>query len=233
MINIWYNGKMKVLCAIIVLLLLASCSYYAADESGVLESTLASQATDVIIKTSQSPSLTPDAPPSPTPTPEPAPFERKNVMDEPKIVIYKSARTLYVYDGETLCAKIEIALGFSPEGHKQKEGDGKTPEGMYYICMRNGKSKFYLSLGLSYPNMEDAEAGLDAGLISQSEYDSIEKAISKGSRPPWDTALGGEIMIHGFGTSSDWTAGCIATDNGDMDYLWQNCPKGTPVEILP
>jgi murein L,D-transpeptidase YafK len=154
-------------------------------------------------------------------------------MDSPKIVMKKSERMLYVYDGDELCAKMTIVLGSAPEGHKQVEGDGKTPEGSYYICTRNSKSKFYLSLGISYPNKQDAKSGLERGTISQSDYERIASAIDAGKRPPWDTKLGGEIMIHAGGVSSDWTAGCIAAQEADIDYLWENCPIGTPVEILP
>lgn len=222
---------MKILPSIFVLLMLVSCSYH---EPAITENATATKTPETAGALTVSPQpVTPSTEASHTPTPSPTPFERKNAMDSPKIVILKSERLLYLYDSDTLCAKINIALGFTPEGHKQKEGDGKTPEGTYYICTRNDSSRFYLSLGLSYPNIEDAEKGLNEGLIPQSEYEEIKEAIEEGARPPWSTALGGEIMIHGSGTSSDWTAGCVATDNKDMDYLWQNCPLGTPVEILP
>ena len=226
--------KMKLFSVICIILLLASCSHPslpAEDSAAALTPAGTPTAESAKTETSPSPSPTPKA--TASPTPEPTPFERKDVMAEPKIMVYKSKRMLYVYDGDTLCAKIKIALGTSPEGHKQKEGDGKTPEGVYYICTRNDHSRFYLSLGLSYPNAEDARAGLDAGLISQSEYEGIKEAMEAGGRPSWSTALGGEIMIHGAGTASDWTAGCIAAENSDMDYLWENCSVGTPVEILP
>ena len=187
-------------------------------------------ATPVITDT---PSPAPTPTPEPTPTPSATPFERKSVMTSPKIVIRKSERALYVYDGNELCAKMKAALGSSPEGHKTKEGDGKTPEGEYYICSRNDESKYYLSLGISYPNIEDAQAALDAKRIRQKDFDLIKEAITKGNRPPWDTALGGEIMIHGSDASSDWTGGCIAVGKEDIEYLWDNCPKGTPVIIYP
>ncbi len=171
--------------------------------------------------------------PPKTIAPSQTPFERTNVMNNPKIVIHKSERMLYVYDDDNLCAKFKIALGFAPEGHKQKEGDGKTPEGEYYICTKNDKSNYYLGLAVSYPNIIDAGVGLESGLITQSEYDKIESAINSGKRPPWDTALGGEIVIHGSDASCDWTAGCIAAENSDIDYLWENCHVGTPITITP
>ncbi|MEJ7701836.1 MAG: L,D-transpeptidase family protein [Pyrinomonadaceae bacterium] len=100
-------------------------------------------------------------------------------MKNPLIVIKKKERTLELFDGGRLVKTYKIALGFAPEGDKQREGDGKTPEGEFYIFTKNDKSKFYLSLGLSYPNVEDATRGLQNELISQAEYDSIVKAISE------------------------------------------------------
>ena len=154
-------------------------------------------------------------------------------IDNPKIVIKKADRLLQLFDGENLRATYPIGLGWEPVGHKEKEGDGKTPEGTYYVCTRNNLSRFYLSLGLSYPNKEDAYEGLEAGLIGQSTYNQIEDAITRGEQPPWNTALGGEIMIHGHGSHSDWTAGCIAVDDEIMDILWEHCRMGTTVIIEP
>ena len=189
---------------IIAVFLFASCSY----EKPVLETEY--EQISIPINTfhepssSNTPALTLDI--ALTKAPSPTPFERTDVMNSPKIVIKKSERMLYVYDEDKLCAKFKIALGFAPEGHKMREGDGKTPEGTYYICTKNDKSKYYLALAISYPNTDDAKSGLERGIISEDEYGKIEKAISEGSRPPWDTALGGEIMIHGSDVSSDWTA---------------------------
>ncbi len=126
-------------------------------------------------------------------------------MKNPLIVIKKKERTLELFDGGCLVKTYKIALGFAPEGDKQREGDGKTPEGEFYIFTKNDKSKFYLSLGLSYPNVEDATRGLQDELISQAEYDSIAKAISEKKMPLQNTKLGGEIYIHGGGSNNDWT----------------------------
>lgn len=111
------------------------------------------------------------------------------------------------------------------------QGDGKTPEGSFYICSRKENSRFYLALGISYPGIEHAKRGLSRLLITQEQADAIISANEEGRRPPWGTALGGEIMIHGMGACTDWTAGCIATENEDMDILWQHTPLGTPVTI--
>lgn len=161
-------------------------------------------------------------------------FQKKvDDMKEPSIRIRKSQRMLELYDGNERVARIQVALGHEPEGAKKKEGDKKTPEGQYFICVRNAHSKYHLSLGINYPNAEDAKAGLDAGLITEAQYESIVSAQEQGKRPSWSTALGGEIMIHGGGSGSDWTLGCIAVQDEDMDYLWELVPLGTPVEILP
>lgn len=156
-----------------------------------------------------------------------------DTVDSPKIVIKKSVRMLELWDGDRLYGSYPIGLGWEPAGHKRAEGDGRTPEGTYYVCLRNGNSCFYLSLGISYPNKEDAQAALDAGTIDEGIYKKIADAINKRARPPWNTALGGEIMIHGGGAGSDWTAGCIAVDNDVMDILWKHCPNRTPIVIQP
>jgi murein L,D-transpeptidase YafK len=99
--------------------------------------------------------------------------------------------------------------------------------------MKNERSKFYLSLGLSYPNEEDAARGLREGLITRAQAASIVGAVRAGRCPPWDTALGGEIFIHGGGTASDWTWGCVALENAEVKELFDAVPAGTPVRIEP
>jgi murein L,D-transpeptidase YafK len=126
-----------------------------------------------------------------------------------------------------------IGLGGAPEGHKQREGDLRTPEGSYYVCTRNERSRFHLFLGLSYPGLADADQGLSEGRITEAEHRSIGEAIRGRRRPPWNTDLGGEIGIHGFGAGSDWTLGCVAVDDDRIETLWALCPLGTPVEIRP
>ncbi len=149
------------------------------------------------------------------------------------IIVKKSERLLELWQGETLIGSFSIGLGWEPEGHKQVEGDGKTPEGEYYVCVRNSNSSFYLSLGVSYPNKEDAAAALADGRIDNNIYERIANAIDNGQCPDWNTALGGAIMIHGCGGSSDWTAGCVAVDNEVMDLLFDYCSVGTKITILP
>jgi len=151
----------------------------------------------------------------------------------PSIIVTKSERRLRLYADGRCQREYRIGLGFQPVGHKQRQGDGRTPEGRYYICVKNPDSKFYLSLGLSFPNQGDAEAGLRAGLITQAQHDEIGSAIAAGARPPWGTPLGGEIFIHGRGSGQDWTAGCIAMDDADMKELFDLASVGMAVVIQP
>lgn len=116
---------------------------------------------------------------------------------------------------------------------KESEGDGRTPEGEFYVFTKNPESKFHLSLGLSYPGREDAERGLKANLITQAEYDEIVSAIAEKRMPLQKTKLGGEIYIHGGGTESDWTDGCIALKNEEMTELFDSIPVGAKVTVLP
>lgn len=129
-----------------------------------------------------------------------------------------------------------IQLGFSPVGHKYAEGDGRTPEGRYYVCTKNANSKFFLSLGISYPNLSDAQIALEDQRITSQQFDAISTAQRQMRRPPWDTPLGGFVMIHGEhpeGRMGDWTAGCIALSNTSMEKLFSLAEIGDLVEILP
>jgi murein L,D-transpeptidase YafK len=155
------------------------------------------------------------------------------VSNDLHIVIKKSARTLELFDGATLIKSYKTALGLAPSGDKEIAGDGKTPEGDFYVFVKNAQSKFYLSLGLSYPNAEDAERGLADKLITRRQYDQILKAIANKKAPPQNTKLGGEIYIHGGGTGDDWTWGCIALENADIKALFDTAFVGMRVKILP
>ena len=161
--------------------------------------------------------------------------ERENLpaMKNPQIIVRKRQRTLELFDGEQLIKIYKIALGFAPVGDKEREGDGKTPEGEFYIFTKNAKSRFYLSLGVSYPNIEDAERGLKDKLISRAEYNEIVSAINNKKAPPQKTRLGGEIYIHGNGTASDWTWGCVAVSDVDIKELFDAIPVGAKVKIEP
>jgi murein L,D-transpeptidase YafK len=154
-------------------------------------------------------------------------------MREPRIIIKKRHRTLEVFDGDKLVKTYTVVLGFAPEGDKEIEGDGKTPEGEFYIFTKNSQSKFHLSLGLSYPSVDDAKRGSAKRLVTRSEHDAIVTAIEKKKMPPQKTALGGEIYIHGGGLGSDWTWGCVALRNEEVEEIFNAVRVGTPVSIRP
>jgi murein L,D-transpeptidase YafK len=151
----------------------------------------------------------------------------------PKLVVSKSKRQLFLYSDGQLVRTYKIALGTNPVDDKVRQGDRATPEGDFYVCVKNARSNFYLSLGLSYPNREDAARGLRDKLITRREHDLIVRAIQNKRRPPWDTALGGEIFIHGGGAEGDWTWGCVALANPDIKELFDAVPMGTSVRIEP
>ncbi len=151
-----------------------------------------------------------------------------------QLVVKKSERKLYLYnDRQKLLKSYKIALGFAPVGTKQKQGDGATPEGEYYLTHKNPQSNYYLSLGVSYPNNQDAASGLQRKLISQGQYDTIIEALKAQTKPPQNTKLGGDIFIHGGGNATDWTLGCIALTNEDIKELFALLPVKTPVKIEP
>jgi murein L,D-transpeptidase YafK len=136
------------------------------------------------------------------------------------VIVEKGERKLHlVKDGETL-KTFDIALGLRPSGHKQEEGDSRTPEGRYVLDVRNPNSEFFLSVRVSYPNPDD-----------------IRAAQARGVDP------GGAIMIHGqpntptrseaYYRYQDWTDGCIAVSNSDMIDIWLMTGDNTPIEIRP
>jgi len=156
----------------------------------------------------------------------------------PEIHVYKASRLLRFIDCSQTAFSCPIGLGPCPVGAKRAEGDGKTPEGEYWVCTRNSRSKYTLFLGLSYPSPLDAQAAFARGEISAAQLDAILQAHAEGRRPPWDTPLGGEIGIHGSGVQqggglADNTAGCIALLDDDIRRLWALAPLGTRVVIHP
>ncbi len=136
------------------------------------------------------------------------------------IVVYKSKRQLLAYSNGKLLKTYKISLGKKPTGHKQIEGDKRTPEGVYYINAKNPESSYHKNLGISYPNKTDIETAREIGKLS-----------------------GGDIKIHGlknnlgfigkFQRWYDWTAGCIALTNQEVDELYDATIIGTKIEIKP
>src|SRR6476620_8581625 len=114
-------------------------------------------------------------------------------LERPRIVVRKAARRLDLYSGDKLLRTYKAGLGFSPIADKKQEGDGATPEGEFYVFVKNNKSAYYLSLGISYPNAEDADRGLRDGLINRAQYRAITEAIRNKTAPPQYPKLGGLI----------------------------------------
>jgi murein L,D-transpeptidase YafK len=136
-----------------------------------------------------------------------------------EVLVLKGERRLLLLRGGAVLKSYKVALGREPQGYKVREGDGRTPEGRYVLDWRNPKSRFYRSIHVSYPNHRDA-------------------ARARALRVP----AGGEIMIHGAPNGLgfvgrlvgwDWTEGCIAVTNAEMDEIWQAVDDGTPIEIRP
>jgi murein L,D-transpeptidase YafK len=155
-----------------------------------------------------------------------------------EIVIHKRERTLLLYMEGRLARTYPVALGRNWAADKAVEGDEATPLGEFYICAKNPRSRYFLSVCISYPNAEDAARGLAEGLISLEEQADIADAIRLRTMPPQHTMLGGEIYIHGHGNARadkpmrDWTRGCIALEDSAMRDLYDLVGIGTPVRIL-
>ncbi|VDC23553.1 L,D-transpeptidase family protein [Pseudogemmobacter humi] len=130
------------------------------------------------------------------------------------VQIHKAERRMYLLHDQKVLKSYDVALGFAPVGHKQFEGDGKTPEGTYYMTFKNPNSSYHLSLYINYPNVVDKEF-----------------AESQGKKP------GGEIFIHGGPKRKvyqrDWTEGCVAVTDKEIEVIYSMVNIGTPVHILP
>ncbi|HEY1082640.1 MAG TPA: L,D-transpeptidase family protein [Prosthecobacter sp.] len=137
-----------------------------------------------------------------------------------RVRVEKSARRLTLLSKGNTLKVYRISLGTVPEGTKEKEGDGRTPEGVYTLDSRNPHSAYHLALHVSYPDAKDRQRAVKSGL-----------------------SCGGDIMIHGMPDGWawlgslhrfwDWTAGCMAVTNVEMEEIWRAVPVGTPIEILP
>lgn len=159
-------------------------------------------------------------------------FNKPDVMPSDSLIkIYKDKRILELYGDKKLIGRFKIGLGRDPWSDKEKEGDNRTPEGTYYICTKTSETKYTYFMGLSYPSTKDAQKGLEKGIINQDTYNRIKKAIDSKQQPPWNTPLGGAVGIHGGGNKDNWTYGCIAVSNEDINILKLYTPFKTPVEI--
>lgn len=146
--------------------------------------------------------------------------------------VLKAERRIELWE-EGACVSVwPCHLGRVPQGDKTCEGDGRTPEGAFYICTRHEGSRFHRFLGLSYPRPSD----LSKAALTPEQAESIRDAHRRGVRPPWETPLGGQIGIHGAPNGcpmpeGDWTEGCIAIAHEALMHLWDRCPLGTSVVI--
>ncbi|GGO57293.1 L,D-transpeptidase catalytic domain [Roseovarius pacificus] len=142
-------------------------------------------------------------------------FRTYNGPEVTQVVVNKGQRRMHLLHHDQVLKSYDIDLGFAPDGHKQFEGDGKTPEGAYLIDRRNPNSEFHLSVGISYPNTND-----------------VTRAAMIGREP------GGDIFIHGeskqrLGGRRDWTAGCIAVKNREIEEIYAMVKDGTPIYVSP
>lgn len=147
--------------------------------------------------------------------------------------VCKARRELTLWEGDRLVARYPVALSPRAVGPKRCEGDERTPEGAYRLCLVKEDGKYGKSLGLSYPGPEDARLALREGRIDAATCEAILLAHREGRRPPWGTPLGGEIYLHAGGTATDWTKGCIALEPADMDALFALRERIERVLILP
>ena len=157
--------------------------------------------------------------------------DERRLHDSRVVVADKSARRLMLFDAGTLQACWPIALGFAPAGHKEVEGDGRTPEGWYALSDKPW-SVFQDAIAIHYPATRDADDALADGLIEASVHARVAAASRRGRLPPQRTAMGGEVLIHGGGTGRDWTLGCIALADDDLRDLRSRLPDGMRSHLL-
>ena len=157
------------------------------------------------------------------------------VTSGPVIEIWKAERKLELRQGDVVIRDFRVALGQQPRFGKEHQGDGRTPVGRYYVTEKKADSRFHRFLGISYPNIDDAERGYRVGLISATQWADIFFANLRGDTPPPNTILGGRVGIHGYGgrpyVPVDWTEGCIALSDADIEFLYDHAPVGTPIII--
>lgn len=148
------------------------------------------------------------------------------------IAVSKSGHVVELWQNGSLVRAYNCSSG-KANGDKERQGDCKTPVGEFYVCLMNNNSAYTKGIGVSYPMTEDAERGLKAGLITQSQYDSIVSAVSRKAMPNWYTNLGGEIEIHGGSNivGSNASRGCIVLTNADILDLYSRVTYGDTVLI--
>lgn len=159
-----------------------------------------------------------------------------------ELLLSRSEHKLIVMQGGTAVRSYKVALGSGGDNTKLLQGDNKTPTGNYKITTVRESDRFHLFLQLNYPNMSDATRALRTNTITREQYRNILDAHVFGQQPPQNTALGGAIGIHGIGMETDekvrihqnidWTQGCIALRNKEVEELSQFVSVGTPISII-
>lgn len=175
------------------------------------------------------------APPAPRAEPPAADCTRIESIE-----VHKSARRLVAICDGGARVRMHVALGQAPLGTKLASGDSRTPEGRYRIAAPARTSRYHRFILIDYPSRADAEAGLRSGRIDASVFEQLREALDAGAVPPQDTALGGYIGLHGEGPrwrghseTLDWTTGCIAVRDDEIEFLAERLEPGTPLVILP
>lgn len=153
------------------------------------------------------------------------------LRDPAVLVAHKSARRLMLFGHGRLQECWAMGLGFDPRGHKQREGDGRTPEGWYRTSDKPW-SDFAGAIAVHYPNDHDAAAALADGRLAAPELEVVRDALARDVVPPQQTAVGGEILIHGGGSRRDWTLGCMALEDEDLSRLRGALPSDQRVWLL-
>jgi murein L,D-transpeptidase YafK len=166
--------------------------------------------------------------------------DARGADDGLRLVVWKRRHVLEVHAGEKVIRRYRVSLGLNPTGAKERRGDRKTPVGSYYVYEKRPSERFRWFLALNYPAIGDADRAFGAGRISADVWADIWIADRFRQRPPWNTPLGAFVGIHGTGAAgnkaklrqvSDWTDGCVALSDRDIDELYEMTPVGTPVEI--
>jgi murein L,D-transpeptidase YafK len=162
--------------------------------------------------------------------------------DDISLLLSRSTHTLYVKQGTDILKRYKVALGSGGRYAKMREGDARTPTGKYKIMQIRDSDRFHLFMQLNYPNIQDAKRALIEKEITKAEYNSVLDAHIFGQQPPQNLVLGGAIGIHGIGLESkekvkihqniDWTEGCIALRNAEVEELSQYVTVGTEIHIV-
>ena len=173
----------------------------------------------------------------------PAPWIGDSRAKGPRVVVvFKRAFHAGLYadgrlvNGESGPMCFPVAMGAHPQGPKTRQDNASTPEGWYRIAEKRdvGHTSFYRGFVVSYPNNDDADRALKAGVIDTSTREKIVAANRAGQLPPQGTAMGGWIMIHGMGSQpADWTWGCVGADNASIDAIFPRVKVGDPVLLIP